>query len=230
MPKARTKRFPRGSTRERILAAAEGLFAEAGLDGVSFRDLAGCAGVSLSATHYHFGSKHALLDEILTRGSHAVTEARAASLKMALAQHVPSLEAVIEAFLRPALDATRSESGEAFNRLHARLAVERGQVTRQLLGVCFGANDELFLKALAQLLPDLPLEDLRWRFHFLVGAMIQATSDSGRFLGLSGGPGSPADTPRALDALVKGFAALFRAPSADGETGGRNAFSVLASL
>ncbi|WP_158812142.1 TetR/AcrR family transcriptional regulator [Beijerinckia sp. L45] len=213
VPKVKTKRFPRGSARERILIAAEGLFAEAGLDGVSFRELSNAAGVSLSAIHYYFGSKHAVLEEVFTRNSRGLTEARAILLETALAERMPSLEAVIDAFLRPALEVTRGDRNEVFNRLRARLAVEQGEITRKIVSGAFDANDKLFLDAFTRLLPELNREDLHWRFHFLVGAMIHTMSDSGQLQGLSEGLCSPADTRRALDALVTSFAALFRAPA-----------------
>ena len=50
----------RAATRERILDAAEGVFAERGFHGASLRDLAAAAGVTRSLIHHHFGSKEQL--------------------------------------------------------------------------------------------------------------------------------------------------------------------------
>jgi AcrR family transcriptional regulator len=56
---------PSKSTRERLLFAAERLFAEYGVDGVSLRQVNAEAGQrNSSAAHYHFGSKEALIEAI----------------------------------------------------------------------------------------------------------------------------------------------------------------------
>ena len=50
-------------TREKILDAAEALFAEHGFEGASMRMITARAGVNLAAVNYHFGSKENLLRE-----------------------------------------------------------------------------------------------------------------------------------------------------------------------
>ncbi len=49
-----------GSTKGRILAAAEAVFAARGFGGASTRDIAARAGVNISSLHYHWASKEAL--------------------------------------------------------------------------------------------------------------------------------------------------------------------------
>ena len=53
-------------TRERLLDAAERIFAERGFEGASIRAVTQAAGASVSAANYHFGSKEALLRETLS--------------------------------------------------------------------------------------------------------------------------------------------------------------------
>ena len=214
MPRiAKPKRLPHGSARDRILAAAEILFAELGPDGVSFRELSAAAKVSLSATHYHFGSKQALLEEVFTRRSQMLIQARRELLEAASGTggNAPSLEAVLDAFVRPALEVTRGDRNEIFNRLRARLSVEQGEVTRRIVSAAFDESDRMFLDALQQAAPGLSREDICWRFHFLVGALIYTMSDSGQLEGLSEGLCTPSDTQAAIAEMVRGFAALFGA-------------------
>jgi AcrR family transcriptional regulator len=52
-------------TRERILAAAGGLFAERGFLATTMREIAERAGANLAAAHYHFGSKQDLYLEVV---------------------------------------------------------------------------------------------------------------------------------------------------------------------
>jgi AcrR family transcriptional regulator len=49
-----------GSTKARILAAAEAVFAEKGFQGASTREIAGHAAVNISSLHYHWESKETL--------------------------------------------------------------------------------------------------------------------------------------------------------------------------
>jgi AcrR family transcriptional regulator len=59
---------PRGAaTRERLLAAANGLFAERGYEGTSIGDVARQAGVGVGTVYHHFTDKRALLLVLLER-------------------------------------------------------------------------------------------------------------------------------------------------------------------
>src|SRR6185503_13508992 len=49
-----------GSTKGRILAAAEEVFATKGFEGASTREIAAKAGVNISSLHYHWESKETL--------------------------------------------------------------------------------------------------------------------------------------------------------------------------
>lgn len=206
------KRLAHGEAKPRILDAAEELFAMAGLEGVSFRDLAGAAGVSLSAIHYHYGSKHAVLAEIFERRARLLTDRRLDLLDAAMrnAGGRPALESILDAFLRPAFEVTRGDRNDMFNRLRARLALEQTAVTRDIMKRAFDENDLRFVAALQATLPDLDVEDIHWRFHFLVGAMIYTMSDSGQLEGLSGGICAARDTDIALRRMVQSFGEVFR--------------------
>lgn len=55
------------STKDKILDAAEHLFAQKGLAGASLRAITDQAGANLGSIHYYFGSKMKLIEEIITR-------------------------------------------------------------------------------------------------------------------------------------------------------------------
>jgi len=126
-----------------------------------------------------------------------------------------SLESILDAFLRPAFEVTRGDRNDLFNRLRARVSLEHRATTREIVSRAFDANDLLFIDELKAALPELTHEDVHWRFHFMVGAMIYTMSDSGQLEGLSGGACSPSETDFALLAMVKTFASLFRSPAID---------------
>lgn len=56
-----------GTTKERLLDAAEVAFARGGYTGMSIREVAGAAGCNVASVNYHFGSKDGLLMAMLER-------------------------------------------------------------------------------------------------------------------------------------------------------------------
>jgi len=68
--------MPSATTKERILDAAERLFAEKGVDATSLRQVTGAAGVNVAAIHYHFGSKEELLRAVIARRFDPVNQER----------------------------------------------------------------------------------------------------------------------------------------------------------
>src|SRR6516162_4097843 len=92
----------RPMTTERILDAAERLFAQHGFDGTSIRAIVDEAKVNLAAVHYHFRSKDALLEAVLTRRISVVNDARLKMLEeveKAARPKPPSAEDVLRAFI-----------------------------------------------------------------------------------------------------------------------------------
>ena len=87
---------PSEITRERILKAAERLFAERGYDATSVRAIVGKARVNQAAINYHFAGKEGLYREVLRTAFHALTEqqlahgeeAKAMSREQALGEFV----------------------------------------------------------------------------------------------------------------------------------------------
>jgi AcrR family transcriptional regulator len=207
-------RLPHGMVRDRILKSAELLFAENGVESSSFREITAMADVSLSAIHYHFGTKQAVLAEIFAQHSRRLTQQRDALLRRVERDISgnPILESVLDAFLRPSFLPLQDESNELFNRLRARLSMESKEVTRTILRNAFDVSDQDFIETLALILPSLSRRTLHWRFHMMVGAMIYTMADTGQLEGLSGGLCSSGEKRAALDQIVAAFTTVFRAP------------------
>ena len=55
------------NTKDRILGAAEELFAQYGFAGTSLRQVTSRADVNIAAVNYHFGSKENLVNEVFRR-------------------------------------------------------------------------------------------------------------------------------------------------------------------
>ena len=80
------------STKERILAAAEELFAQHGFAGTSLRQVTSQAAVNIAAVNYHFGSKENLINEVFRRRMDVMTAQRLQQLEAALRDHPGQLE------------------------------------------------------------------------------------------------------------------------------------------
>src|SRR5690606_20854607 len=94
-------------TKQRILDTAERLFADKGFTETSLRTLTQEAQVNLAAVHYHFGSKERLFAEILGRIVAPVNAERVRRFdELQRNLGALQLEAVIEAFLAPAIEFT----------------------------------------------------------------------------------------------------------------------------
>jgi AcrR family transcriptional regulator len=201
-------------TRRRILDAAEELFAERGIDGVSLREITAAAGANVAAAHYHFGSKDAVLAELFAERAQPIVDRR-----LELLRAVPrgtggtaTVEDLLRAFFRPSLDAAGTAGGEAFIRLRARLAFEGAEFRRQVLATAFDASSRQFLDELHAALPDVLMEDLRWRFHFTLGTMTYTMAAPGRIESITDGALDTVGNDAALEQLVRFAAAGLRAP------------------
>ena len=109
------------STKDRILGAAEELFAQYGFSGTSLRQVTSHADVNIAAVNYHFGSKENLVNEVFRRRMDEMTAARLAQLEQARSARPGDLRAVLAAFVEPALAMAQDrQSGGAVVRVIAR--------------------------------------------------------------------------------------------------------------
>jgi AcrR family transcriptional regulator len=168
------------STKDRILGAAEELFAQHGFAGTSLRQVTTRADVNIAAVNYHFGSKENLVNEVFRRRMDEMSARRLAQLKAALQQHPGELEPVLAAFVEPALAMAQDRhGGGAFIRVIARAYAEKNDNLRKFLSNQYGHVLRDFAKAIAGCVPALGKEQLYWRLDFLSGALTYAMADFG---------------------------------------------------
>ena len=99
-----------GSTPERIVATAERLFAERGIEAVSLRDITNSCGANSAAIHYHFGSKERLLRAILEHRAAELAKRRDAHLTVIEQSRRPTLRQVVEALVVPTADLVHDDA------------------------------------------------------------------------------------------------------------------------
>jgi AcrR family transcriptional regulator len=168
------------STKDRILGAAEELFALHGFAGTSLRQVTSRADVNIAAVNYHFGSKENLVNEVFRRRMDEMSALRLSRLKAAIQQHPGELEPVLAAFVEPALAMAQDRhGGGAFIRVIARAYAEKNDSLRKFLSDQYGHVLREFGKAIAACVPGLSKEELYWRLDFLSGALTYAMADFG---------------------------------------------------
>lgn len=160
-------------TRERILDAAESVFMSHGYDGASMRQITGKAGVNLAACNYHFGGKEALFHAVLARRLNVLNQERLRVLdelesRSAGAPLKPSQ--IVDAFFGTLLRMGAEPGGAVFLRLIGRTLTEPAGFIRTMLAQEYAGVLDRYKEALFRALPDVPKDEIVWRFHFMLGA------------------------------------------------------------
>jgi AcrR family transcriptional regulator len=160
-------------TRQRLLDAAQKLFVQHGIDATSLRRITTEAGANLASVNYHFGSKVELIQAVFARHLEPLNKERIRLLDALEEQsrHDPlPLESILEAFLKPAFEMMKNQKPREFVCLLGRLFTESNDLRMSIMHQ-FQEVQHRFFAAIGRTLPDLPLEDLTWRAHFMIGAM-----------------------------------------------------------
>ena len=163
------------NTKEKILDAAEKLFVDNGFSATSLRAIIKEAGVNTASVHYHFGSKEALIEAVFRRRVSELNRERMEMLDALEAEHgdrPAPLEDVIRAFLLPVM--RRHCAGgveEAIPKLMGR-AITEPESFHGTIRAAFKEIAVRFGKAIARAMPGLSREEVEWRLHMVVGAMV----------------------------------------------------------
>jgi AcrR family transcriptional regulator len=205
------------STKLSILDAAERCFAQGSFDGASLRAITEAAGVDLALVNYHFGSKENLLRQVIGRRAKIVHDARVRALEEArhhAGTGTPSIEAIVTAFLEPLLH--RLLNGDPGWRHYCGLIAQLSLVPKfvELTHSELDPTALHFINALRSALPKASPQSIYWGYMFLLGAMVQAMSPSGRIDILSRGLCRSDDVEGALREMVPFVCAGLRAFSA----------------
>lgn len=114
---------PADATRTAVLNAAERLFAERGINGVSLREIAEAAGQrNNAAVHYHFGGREELLRTLFERRFIHLDQRRAAMLAdLDASGRGTDLDGLVRAMLLPFTESMDHPEGGAWVRLVAKM-------------------------------------------------------------------------------------------------------------
>jgi AcrR family transcriptional regulator len=161
-------------TVERILDAAEQLFAEKGFSETSLRLITSKAAVNLAAVNYHFGSKKALIQAVFSRflGPFCLSLDRELDRRQGKPENKPTLEQLLEILVDQALAVSpRSDNDLSIFMRLLGLAFSQSQGhLRRYLEDMYGKVFRRYMLLVNDAAPHIPPLELFWRVHFMLGA------------------------------------------------------------
>ncbi len=165
------------NTKIRILDVAEELFARHGFAGTSLRALTKAAEVNLAAVNYHFGSKEALIEEVIKRRLLPLNQLRMEKIeierKTARREHrPPDVTAALRAFVEPTISFSRSGPGPNFTNLISRAFTESDETPRLIFMQNIQPLFHLLFSTLCEARPEIPAMTIFWRLHFFIGSIV----------------------------------------------------------
>lgn len=162
-------------TRDAILDVAEQVINDEGL-GVSLRRIMVVAGVNVTSINYHFGQRDKLIEAVVERRSKIINEERLALLEAAESKTPPSVAEIVSAYYQPSFDPKRigDQGWRNYLRILSRLSLESGKFYRDLITKYYDPVHTRFVDALRRALPELPEEELIWRYHTMQAIGVRA--------------------------------------------------------
>jgi AcrR family transcriptional regulator len=212
---------PKSGTRERILDAAEQLFATRGFDGTSTREIVAKSGDTIGSVNYHFGSKQALLDEVIKRRWEIIAVARRDAYEAEREKHgdAPPIEAVVAALVIPYMEKAMrgGKSWRSYMQLQTRLFYSPDSYDESLRALSEPVARE-YVGWMQAALPTASLENLGYAYQFMIGSTVESAAEIGidRIHRITGGACSSKNFEAVSARLVRFIAAGIEAICLDG--------------
>lgn len=180
----------REASMERILDAAEHLFAEFGYHGVTLKDVAARVGVSSTLIHYHFNGKDSIFEAVWARKAPISARNRLEAMRR-YAEEVGdkvTVEGALHAWIDTDLDVQLydTEQWRAFGKISAQANSAAGWGAEKMTKY-FNPVVLALIDLLKKAMPDCDEETIFWGYHFVSGAMTHNMARTGRLDDLSHG-------------------------------------------
>lgn len=194
-------------TKNRLLKTTESIFATHGFGGLTLREVALRSQTNLASAHYHFGSKEAMVLEMLQarvrpinqRRMHYLAEARRKSAGKPL-----STKDILRALILPIGEeiAKCAHTRETIAQLFARTFTEPAKFIQTMHSKFFGELCEKFMDELRRTHPKVEEKDLYWNLHLSVSSMLGALAQHRRLKDFSKGRCDQDDTQDMIERLI----------------------------
>jgi AcrR family transcriptional regulator len=163
------------STKDKILNAAERLFAEHGFSETSLRMITAKADVNLASVNYHFGSKKTLIQAVFERFMDRFTAGLGDELdRLDRAEKPLEVIDVLSTLTRPIvlLDELRPDGAGVFMNLLGRAYAETQGHIRRFAMERYSDISKRFTLLLQAASPTMQASEMFWRLHFMLGSFI----------------------------------------------------------
>lgn len=204
----------REATRIALIEAAESLFAEAGVEAVSTRQIGAAIGsLNTNVVAYHFGGKEGLVEAVLRHRLPEMDRRRRELLDAADADGAAhTVAGLMRAFALPLFEQVDAQGRHSFARFLAGLERSGMIAARGHLVADFPETERL-VDRIGALLPGLDRRAAQQRMRLAVGLITTAL----RIIDQECAPGSP-EARHHFDIAVTMAAAALAAPAAPEET------------
>ena len=161
-------------TKNRILNAAERLFAQQGFVQTSMREITSSADVNLAAINYHFGSKNNLIQSVFQRYFDRLMPRLETDLRQVHDAQELETKQVLAACIAPlqSLESIRPQGTAVFLLLLGRGYNESQGHLRKFIQAEYGNTLKLLMACVHKSVPWLSAETLFWRLHFALGSAV----------------------------------------------------------
>jgi AcrR family transcriptional regulator len=167
------------NTTERLLEAAEELFAKQGVRATSLKAITEFAEVNIAAVNYHFRTKDALVRAVFEHSFQPLNEQRLRLLtaaELAAGDGPLALESVLYALFEPMIRTWRANPN--FILLAGRLQNEPDSKLSGFIQTVYQKLIPRFLAAARKAAPEVPEPDLFFWMHFLFGGAVYTLLNS----------------------------------------------------
>ena len=165
------------SARDRILDAAEIVFADDGFSGAGMKAIAQRADVAQGLLHYHFTNKEGLYAAVIERRSGIINAERLEKLDRIDPAAPGAVSQILRALMEPPLGP--KGGGRAYARILAGLTVGDAR-DAELVRLHYDETAARFIDALQAALPGASRPAISWGYNLAIGTLVAAISNSGR--------------------------------------------------
>lgn len=198
-----------------IKLVARRLFATHGVDGVTVREIAKAAGQkNHSAVGYHFGSKEALIREIILDGAAIIDTRRNKMLDEMEAEDGPhSVREVVDALIYPSIDLSDEGNHEdSYISFLNLLVTTHRDFFEETLASRWNSGYLRCLEHLRRLMPEMPAAAQNQRFVFMGAIFGEVMAMRERALADRNQPHPTWSSDRTLEHFALTMTALLEAP------------------
>lgn len=174
--------MPESNTRERILSAAQNLFAKQGFSITTLRQITDKADVNLAAVNYHFGSKEQLLLAVAGRSIDRINKQRMVMLDCAEQNAngaALEIKEIARCFLIPAINDLFED--DEMPCILSQAHNDQNTLLQEFIAERVKEVAQRFIVAIQKSLPHISLEVILARGEFMVGALLHTLQSHNKF-------------------------------------------------